>query len=375
MIQREIQPVIEQNLFKGKVIVLKGARQVGKTSLIHQIASNVKEPALTLNCVDSEVRSSLTKTNIKQLQKMIGKHRLVIMDDVQRLKNIELTLKLMIDACPNVQFILSGSLSPHLNFEINKILAGKKLEYHLYPLSSNELTTINDVQTIGQALEKYMIYGAYPDVINVPGNEKECLTNLVNKYLYKGVFALNDIRKPSQLENLVMALAQQTGSEVSFHQLAQTIGADNQTVERYIDLLEHSFIVFRLDSLSRGNRSFEIKKGKKVYFFDNGIRNAILQDFSPLDIRQDIESLWENYILSERLKANHYRNFTPQRYFWRTFQNQQIDFIEEANDLFTAFQIQWDEKRNLRIPKTFTKSYPLQQYHIINKTNYLDFLK
>ena len=374
MIQRDIQPVIEQNLFKGKVIFLTGPRQAGKTTLFQQLASNINVPALTLNCDESEVCLSLTKPNIKQLQTIVGTHKLVMIDNVQLLNHTGWTLKPVIEAFPTVQFIVSGSISSDWNNETTKPFAGQKLEYHLYPFSSKELETDRNEQDVEQALEKHLIYGAYPVIIHSPGKEKERLMNVVNKYLYKDVFANYDIRKPSQLENLVMALAQQIGSEVSFKQLAQKIGADNQTVERYVYLLEQSFIVFRLDSLSRGSRT-EIKKGKKIYFYDNGIRNAMLQDFSSLDVRQDVAVLWENYILSERLKANHYRNFMPQRYFWRTFQNQQIDLVEEANGVITAFQIQWDEKRQPKVSKTFSKDYLLNQYHIVNKTNYLDFLR
>jgi predicted AAA+ superfamily ATPase len=373
MIQREIQPVIEQKLFKGKAIILTGPRQVGKTTLLKQIASKVNVPVLTLNCDEPEARSLLTDTNIQKLQTIIGKHKLIMIDEAQRVKNIGLTLKLIIDKWADVQLMVTGSSSLDLANEINEPLTGRKFEYHLYPFSSKELVLVSNMLIEQQALEKRLIYGVYPDVINFAGEEKECLLNLSSSYLYKDILALSNIRKPAQLENLLMALALQLGHEVSYHELAQTTQTNAETVERYIDLLEQCFIVFQLRAFSRNHRN-EIKKGKKIYFYDNGIRNAILQNFSPLNLRQDVGALWENYFISERLKANHYRLHFAKKYFWRTFQQQEIDLIEDADGLLTAFEIKWNEKRQPKIPKTFAQAYPNHQFCIVNRTNYMDFL-
>ena len=373
MVQREIQSIIEQKFFKGKAIILTGPRQVGKTTLLKQIASKVNVPALTLNCDEPEVRSLLNNTNIQKLQTIVGKHKLIMIDEAQRVKNIGLTLKLLIDTWADVQLIVTGSSSLDLANEINEPLTGRKFEYHLYPFSSKELVLTSNMLTEQQALEKRLIYGAYPDVINFAGEEKECLLNLSSSYLYKDILTLSNIRKPEQLENLLTALALQIGHEVSYHELAQTIQANNETVERYIRLLEQCFIVFRLGAFCRNLRS-EIKKGKKIYFYDNGIRNAILQNFSPLNLRQDIGALWENFFVSERLKANHYRRHFAKSFFWRTFQQQEIDLVEDSDGTLTAFEIKWNEKRQAKIPQIFAETYPNHQFNIVNRTNYMDFL-
>ena len=373
MIQREIQTVIEQRLFKGKAIILTGPRQVGKTTLLKQIVSHSSVPTITFNCDEPEARSLLTDVNIQKLQTIIGKHKMVLIDEAQRVKNIGLTLKLIIDGWHDVQLLVSGSSSLDLANEIQEPLTGRKFEYHLFPFSANELASAGNILSEEQSLEKRLIYGSYPDVINFSGEEKECLLNLSSSYLYKDILVLSNIRKPALLENLLMALALQLGNEVSYHELAQTIQTDGETVERYINLLEQCFIIFRLGAFSRNLRN-EIKKGKKIYFYDNGIRNAILQNFSPLSLRQDVGALWENYFISERLKANHYRLHFTKNYFWRTFQQQEIDLIEETDGVLTAFEIKWNEKRQPKIPTTFAETYPNHRFHVINKTNYMDFL-
>ena len=373
MIKREIQPVIEQKLFKGKAIILTGPRQVGKTTLLKQIAGSVNVPVLTLNCDEPEVRSLLTDTNIQKLKTIIGRHKLVMIDEAQRVKNIGLTLKLIIDRFQDVQVLATGSSSLDLANEINESLTGRKFEYYLYPFSARELALAGNILTEQQNLEKRLIYGAYPDVINFAGEEKECLLNLAGSYLYRDVLAMSNIRKPAQLENLLTALALQTGHEVSYNELAQTVQTNSETIERYICLLEQCFIIFRLGAFSRNFRN-EIKKGKKIYFYDNGIRNAILQNFSPLNLRQDVGALWENYFISERLKANHYRRYFARSFFWRTFQQQEIDLIEDADGLLTAFEIKWNEKRKPKLPETFAQTYPNHKFCIVNRTNYMDFL-
>ena len=373
MIQREIQPIIEQKFFKGKAIILTGPRQVGKTTLLKQIASSVNVPSLMLNCDEPEVRSLLTDTNIQKLQTIVGKCKLLMIDEAQRIKNIGLTLKLIIDAWSDIQLLVTGSSSLDLANEINEPLTGRKFEYQLYPFSSKELALAGNILIEQQALEKRLIYGAYPDVVNFPGEEKECLLNLSNSYLYKDILTLSDIRKPAQLENLLMALALQLGHEVSYHELAQTIQANDETVERYIRLLEQSFIIFRLGVFCRNLRN-EIKKGKKIYFYDNGVRNAILQNFSPLNLRQDVGALWENYFISERLKANHYRLHFAKSYFWRTFQQQEIDLVEDSDGILTAFELKWNEKKQPKIPKIFAETYPNNRFSVVNRTNYMNFL-
>ncbi|MDR0815318.1 MAG: ATP-binding protein, partial [Bacteroidales bacterium] len=296
MIERAIQKVIEQRLFKGKAIILTGARQVGKTTLLVNIALRQQIPVLTFNCDEPESRQLLSNTNLQKLRSIIGNYKLIVIDEAQRVENIGLTLKIIIDAFKDVQLLVTGSSSINLWDTINEPLTGRKLEYHLYPFSWKELATNTNALIERQSLEKRLIYGSYPDVVNYVGEEKEYLMNLTNSYLYKDVLNFGDIRKPALLENLLVALALQLGGEVSYNELGQTIRADSQTVERYIDLLEQSMIIFKRSAFSRNIRN-EIKKGKKIYFYDNGVRNAIIQNFAPLALRQDVGALWENYFV------------------------------------------------------------------------------
>lgn len=373
MITRDLQSVIENNLFKGKIIVLIGPRQVGKTTLLIQIKDKLQMPALMLNCDEPESRALLTDTNIVRLKQFIGSNKLLFIDEAQRVKNIGLTLKLLVDNIKEVQLIVTGSSSLELSNEISEPLTGRKYEYNLFPFSVKELAGYSSVLQERQLLEQRLIYGSYPEIINRPAEAAESLFNLVGSYLYKDLLAFNDVRKPSQLEKLVEALALQVGREVSYTELGQIIRADNQTVERYIDLLEQSFVLFRLRAFS-GNLRNEIKKGRKIYFYDNGVRNAVIQNFSPLKLRQDTGALWENYFVSERIKYNHYaRNFVKS-YFWRSFQQQEIDLVEKDNASLTAYELKWNPRKQPKIPKTFLNAYPIQDSFTVNTDNYLDFL-
>jgi uncharacterized protein len=372
MIKRQLQTIIEGNFYKGKAIILTGPRQVGKTTLLNQIAEKNNFLSLMLNCDEPEVRSLLSEVNSPELKVLIGSHKLVMIDEAQRVKNIGLTLKLIIDGMQDVQLLVTGSSSLDLANEIKEPLTGRKYEYHLYPFSIKELVESSNMLHEKQLLEKRLIYGSYPDVINHPGEETEILLNIVSSYLYKDILAFNDVRNPAQLEKLVVALALQTGSEVSYHELGQIIQADSQTVERYIDLLEQCFVVFRLGTYSRNLRN-EIKKSKKIYFYDNGVRNAILQNFAPLNLRQDVGSLWENYFISERMKSNHYERRFVKSYFWRTFQQQEIDVVEESNGKFTVFELKWNENKKTKIPASFIAAYPVSATNIVNRSNYLEF--
>ncbi|MDR3133573.1 MAG: ATP-binding protein [Prevotellaceae bacterium] len=373
MITRELQTVVEQKLFKGKVIVLTGPRQVGKTTLLKQIIDRQPQPILSLNCDEPEVRALLGDANLQDLRTIAGNYKLIVVDEAQRVNNVGLVLKLLADSFPSVQLLVTGSSSLELADEVNEPLTGRKFAYHLYPFSVKELATATNALVEKQSLETRLIYGTYPDVINFPGEEKECLLNLSDSYLYKDILALSNLRKPVHLEQLLVALALQLGREISYHELAQTIGATAETVERYIDLLEKCFVIFRRQAFSRNHRN-EIKKGKKIYFYDNGIRNAIIQNFAPLNLRQDAGFLWENYFVSERMKANHYRRYFAKNYFWRTFQQQEIDLIEEADGLLTAFEIKWNEKRRPKIPAVFAGTYPHHEFHVVNRDNYMEYL-
>lgn len=374
LIKRKLQSVIEGKLFKGKAILLIGARQVGKSTLFHQIIQEGAEQVLSLNCDEPEVKNMLSEMNTAELRMLIGNHRLVMIDEAQRVPGIGLTLKRITDNFPDVQLLVTGSSSFQLQGELDEPLTGRKYEYHLYPLSTAELMESGGFLSVKQTLEARLIYGSYPDVLNHSDEAKEILMNIAGSYLYKDLLSLEGIRKPVLLEKLLVALALQMGSEVSYNEIAQTIGSDSKTVEKYIDLLEKCYIVFRLSAFSRNLRT-ELKKSKKIYFYDNGIRNAILQNFAPLALRADVGALWENFFISERVKANHYQGRYVKSYFWRTIQQQEIDYIEEEDGAFTAFEMKWNPKKaSTALPSAFVRTYPLKESAIITPDSYLEWL-
>ena len=374
MIQRVLQQKIQERLFNGKAIILIGARQVGKSTLFNQIASNIDSSILMLNCDEAEVRDILTKTNSQELKLLIGNSHVVIIDEAQRVPEIGMTLKLITDNFKDVQLLVTGSSSFELQNKLNEPLTGRKFEYNLFPISTEELFLTGGLLLVKQNLENRLIYGSYPDVMNHQDNARELLSNIANSYLYKDILALENIRKPQLLEKLLIALALQVGSEVSYNELAQTIGSDNKTVEKYIDMLSKCFIIFQLNAFSRNIRT-ELKKSKKIYFYDNGIRNAILQNFAPLAMRQDTGALWENFFISERIKANHYNGNYVKSYFWRTTQQQEIDYIEEIDGVFYAFEMKWNPKKaRTNIPASFKNAYPIKDFTVITPDNYIEWL-
>lgn len=374
MIVRTLQQRIEENLFKGKAIIVIGARQVGKSTLFRQITDGRAEKVLSLNCDEPEVKEMLSGINTPELKMLIGNHRVVVIDEAQRVKEIGMTLKRITDNFPEVQLMVTGSSSLELQDRINEPLTGRKYEYHLYPISTRELLNDGGLLAVKQSLEARLIYGSYPDIVNRTEEAKELIMNIASSYLYKDLLALEDIRRPALLEKLLIALALQVGSEVSYNELAQTVGSDSKTVEKYIDLLEKCYIVFRLNAFNRNLRN-ELKKSKKVYFYDNGIRNAVIQNFAPLALRNDTGALWENFFISERIKANEYTGRYARSYFWRTTDQQEIDYIEEADGEFTAFEMKWNPRRQtVSLPTIFQKTYQVKQTAIVTPENYIEWL-
>ncbi|MCX6307519.1 MAG: DUF4143 domain-containing protein, partial [Bacteroidia bacterium] len=280
---------------------------------------------------------------------------------------------LITDNFKDVQLLVSGSSSLELANKINEPLTGRKLEYHLFPLSAQEMVKDQGFLKVKQQLESRLIFGSYPDVVTHEHDAKENLMNLTQSYLYKDILTHTEIRKPAQLEKILVALALQLGSEVSYNELAQLVQSDVKTVEKYIDLLEKCFVVYRLNALSRNMRN-ELKRGKKVYFYDNGVRNALLQNFSPLSLRNDTGALWENYFVTERMKSNQYQLRYCNTFFWRTLQQQEIDLVEEADGQFTAFERKWNPTRKVHFPKSFLESYSIKESIGISPENYLEYL-
>ena len=374
MITRELQAKIEQKLFDGKAIVVVGARQVGKTTLFNEVLRNRPEKILRLNLDEADARELLTNPTMAELQQLIADNTIVMVDEAQRATDIGLTLKRIQDNFPQVQLMVTGSSSLDLRARINEPMTGRKWEYMLFPLSTGELIRTKGILFVRQSLESRLIYGSYPDVLNYQAEVRETLTNLTGSYLYKDLLELESIRRPALLEKLLVALALQMGSEVSYNELAQTVGTDSKTVEKYIDLLEKCFIVFRLQAFSRNLRN-ELKKSRKIFFYDNGVRNAVVQNFAPLALRADTGALWENFFISERLKANHYAGRYAKSYFWRTKSQQEIDYVEECDGTFRAFELKWNPKRsNAAIPAAFTQAYPVSEAVVVTPDNYLEYL-
>jgi uncharacterized protein len=373
MIDRTLEHILKEKLFRGKAIVIMGARQVGKTTLLKKIASDYPEKVLFLNCDEPDIRKMLAGTTSTRLASLVGNAKLVVVDEAQRVKNIGLTLKLITDELPGVQLIVSGSSSLELANEIHEPLTGRKFGYELYPLSFGELANHHGLLQEKRLLEHRLVYGSYPDVINHPGDEKEILANLTDTYLFKDLFEFQDIRKPDVLQLLLEALALQDASEVSYHELAQTVQSDPETVKRYISLLEKTWVVFRLRSFSRNVRN-ELKKSRKIYFYDNGVRNAVIRNFNSPRLRQDTGALWENYLVSERKKRNMAAGTYATAWFWRTKQQQEIDYLEEKDGHIRAFEFKWNPSARAKWPKTFVKNYPDHSFHLVHPENVDEFL-
>lgn len=373
LLQRKLQQVIEDRMFKGKAIILVGARQVGKSTLFRQILTG-KQSVLTLNCDDAEVRDALTNVNQGKLQRIIGNHRIVMVDEAQRVQGIGLAMKLITDNMPDVQLLITGSSSLMLQGSLNEPLTGRKFEYHLYPFSTQELVENMGLLRAKGLLESRLVFGSYPDVINNSGNTQEILMNLSGSYMYQDLLSMEGVRKPVLIEKLLVALALQVGSEVSYNELAQTVGSDAKTIEKYIDLLEKCYVLFRLPALSRNLRS-ELKRGKKIYFYDNGIRNSLIQNLNPLTMRNDVGALWENFIISEIVKYNHYNGRYANYYFWRTTTQQEIDFVEEREGQLHLYEMKWNPKKGkAKVPTEFTKAYGEMPFTVVTPDNYLDLL-
>ena len=368
MISRIIESKIIAKLGKGKAIIIVGPRQVGKTTLIKIIIGNKEH--LFLDVDDPTVRGLLTNPNTEQLKNIIGKSTLVFIDEAQRIANIGITLKIITDQFKQVQLLVSGSSAFELNSEINEPLTGRKWEYQLYPISWKELEDNIGFVKAEQQLELRLIYGMYPEVINNFGDELDVLKQLANSYLYKDLLSYNGIRKPEILEKLLHALALQVGNEVSYNELSKLLAIDKNTVSNYIDILEQAFIIFKLKSFSKNLRN-EIKTNQKIYFYDNGIRNMIVGNLNFLNLRQDKGALWENFIISERIKKNSYESNLVKPYFWRTTNQQEIDYVEDIGGEINGYEIKWNSKA--KIPKLFKETYNAK-VEVITRENFRTFL-
>jgi predicted AAA+ superfamily ATPase len=373
LIKRDIQKVLEKYLFKGKIIILYGARQVGKTTVVKEILNSYASNTGYFNCELTSVKRQLESLEPYQTRDFLGDSKIIVLDEAQKVENVGLVLKQLIDVFPNLQIIATGSSSFDLSNKINEPLTGRALEFKLYPLSISEIVKYSGKEAVLESLEKILTLGLYPEIYLSNKNMAQKLVETISsQYLYKDVFELEHIKKPQTIMRLLELLALQLGNEVSVNEIATGLQINRDTVERYIDLLEKSFVVFRLRAFSRNMRK-EITKKNKIYFYDLGIRNAILNRYNPLSLRDDVGALWENFLIVERSKYLESKETLYNNYFWRTHDKKEIDYIEEINGSISAFEFKWKETK-IKKPAEFFKIYANATLRVINRENFLSFL-
>jgi uncharacterized protein len=372
MISRILQSVVQEKVFQKKAIIVTGPRQTGKTTLLKEVLNHFPEKSIVLNCDDPITQGLLNNASLLSLQQLIGDNRIVLIDEAQRVNSIGITLKLIQDNI-DTQLLVSGSSALEISDKLNEPLTGRKWEYRLLPISWKELYNhVGLVEAMSQ-LDIRLVFGMYPDVITHLGQEKEILQELAQSFLYKDLLHYEGIRKPDLLVKILKALAFQVGREVSLNEIANLVQTDKNTVNKYIDLLEKVFIIFQLPSLRRNMRN-EIGTKKKIFFYDNGIRNALISNFNPPSFRDDIGALWENFLMSERMKRNLYKRNFCSAYFWRTIQQHEIDYVEELDGRFFAFEFKWNPAKKVTLPKQFPESYPNSEFKVITRDNFNEFL-
>jgi len=372
MIKRLIEKKIIDALNQKKAAIVMGARQTGKTTVLHQLFDN-QNGVLWLSGDDTDVQSILDNITSTRWRAIIGQNKTLILDEAQYIENIGLKLKLITDQLPDIQLIATGSSSFDIANKINEPLTGRKREIMLFPLSFAEMTNHHGLLDERRLLSHRLVFGCYPEVVSNFGYEKDVLKELINSYLYKDVLKWERIRKPDKIVKLLQALAFQVGSLVSYNELGQICSLDSKTIEQYIILLEQSYIIYRLGSFSRNLRN-ELKNSRKIYFWDNGIRNALISNFIPVELRNDIGALWENFMISERIKKLNYNDLWTNRWFWRTHQQQEIDYIEETDGMIFAFEFKWNPEAKIKKPNSFLEAYPDSSIKVVHRDNYEDFL-
>lgn len=373
MINRFLQPQLESMLGSHKAIIVMGARQVGKSTLL-QLLLGQRQDVLWLNGDNNDVQTLFTAISAERMHSLMGTKRVLVIDEAQRIPNIGVQLKIIIDQLSDVQVIATGSSSFELASKVNEPLTGRKREFKLFPLTFNEMVEHSSLIEELRLIPHRLVYGYYPEVVANPGQEANILKELTDSYLYRDILTLDKVAKSDKLVLLLKALAMQIGSQVSYNELSGLVGIDAKTIERYITVLEQSYIIFRLGSFSRNLRN-ELKFSKKIYFWDMGIRNAVIGNFSLAETRSDIGAMWENFAIAERMKQIKYRHPFAQSYFWRTKQQTEIDYIEELDGSLRAFEFKWNERKSLRCPLAFSNAYPDASFSAITPSNIDDFLR
>ncbi len=374
-IPRIIEKQIEGEVGKQKVIMLYGTRRTGKTTIIENIAAKHGKDVLVLQGEDMQVANLLQQRTIANYNQLTSGRKIVIIDEAQAVPEIGKILKLMIDNIKGITIIATGSSSFDLVYSTGEPLVGRNIVYHLYPIAQMELSAIEDKLTTIRNLEQRLIYGGYPELWHLDDRQEQesYLRQMVNSYLLKDLLAMENIKGADILFRLLQLLAWQVGSQVSTTELGNSLQLNKSTVERYLDLLAKVFIIFPLTGYSNNLRK-EVSKSKKWFFYDNGLRNALINNFSPILGRNDIGQLWEQYVLSERIKYNSYKGYQPQYFFWRTYDGQEIDLLELDNKQhLQAFECKWQNQK-VKIPAAFAKAYPEAEFTAIHRENYLEWI-
>ncbi len=374
MIIRDLEEVVKRRLFTGKALIILGARQVGKTTLLRKIVSDYPiEEVIWLNGDEHDVQLLFENASTDRFKAYFGKKRLVIVDEAQRIHSIGLRLKLIADGLPEVQLLVSGSSSFDISNAVNEPLTGRKWEFQLFPLSFGEMVKSSDLLQETRLVKHRLVFGYYPDVVNFRGDEVEVLSQLVDSFLYKDILMLDQLKKSEAVVKLLRALAFQIGSQVSYNELGLLCGLSSKTVEKYIDVLEKAFVIFKVGSYSKNLRN-ELKKSHKIYFYDVGVRNALISQFALIENRLDNGPLWENFIIAERKKFLHYQRRKVNCWFWRTTDQAEVDWIEEENGELRAFEFKYNGKSTAQLSKKFRTSYPEAKTMIVSPENIHEFL-
>lgn len=374
MIKRTLTDKVLSLLGGNKAVTIMGARQVGKSTLLRMMLGE-RENVLWMNGDDPDVLELFDNITSTRLKAIVGGNDIVVIDEAQRIPNIGLRMKLITDQISGVQVIATGSSSFELSNKINESLAGRKREFTMFPLTFSEMVEESNLLSELRMLPHRMVYGYYPEVVSNPGNEKIILKELSDSYLYKDILSLEGIGKPDKLVRLLKALALQIGSQVSYNEIGRLVGLDSKTVEKYIDILVKSYIIFFMPSFSRNLRN-ELKTSRKVFFWDLGIRNAVIGNMAQVENRQDAGALWENYVIAERMKLLAYQGSFAQSYFWRTKQQQEIDYIEEEDGRLKAIEIKWNPNKSAtKYPDSFANAYPDAEYKVVTPQNIEEFLR
>lgn len=372
-IQRQIEQDIEKDFFKGKVIVLLGARQVGKSTLIKMLPSCKSISTLWLDGENSDVHELLKNSNSERLKQLASNNKIVVIDEAQKIENIGSILKLFADYNKDIQVIASGSSAFELRNSLNEPLTGRKFEYKLFPISFSEMVQHTNLLEELRQLPQRLVYGYYPEIVTQPNDAERLLRFLSDSYLYKDIFLFKGIKKPEKMLELLKLLAWQIGSEVNYNELSNILKIDNQTVESYVEMLEQVFVIYKLPAYHTNQRT-ELKKSKKIYFNDLGIRNALINDFRPIEIRNDAGALFENFIINELRKQNEYKQVYANFYFWRNTDQREVDLILEKNNQLQAIEIKWNPNKKARLTKSFSNIYGETNFMVIHRENFFELM-